>query len=119
MGAEMSVESDRNGYAVQKLGQALDCLVNEGPLRLRLTHAAYHLLGLRTAWSVPKESSAIAERVGSIADELTKEPLCLGDHLLPRSHISPKRAKFLAKEILALYTEACGGPAAAAERDPL
>jgi hypothetical protein len=115
----MSDESDRNSYAVQRLGEALDCLVDEGPLRLRLTCAAYHLLLLRTIWSVPKESAAIAERVGSIADELTKEPLRIGDHLLPRSHIRPKRARFLAKEILALYTEACGGPAAAAERDPL
>jgi hypothetical protein len=39
----MSIESDCNSYARQRLGLALECLVDEGPLRLRLTHAAYHL----------------------------------------------------------------------------
>ena len=107
----MSIKSDGNSYARQRLWQALECLVDEGPLRLRLTHAAHHLLLLRKNWTVPRASSSITERISSIADELTKEPLQIQDHLLPRSHISPKRAKILAKEILALYTKAYGGPA--------
>jgi hypothetical protein len=81
------------------------------PIRVRLTHAAYHLMLLRTIWSPPKASSSIAERVSSIADELTREPLMIHDHVLPRDHISPKRAKVLAREILDLYVEAHGGPA--------
>jgi hypothetical protein len=107
----MSIEGDGNSYARQRLGEAVTCLVGEGRLRVRLTHAAYHLMLLSTAWSPPKASAAIAERVSSIADELTKEPLMIHDHVLPRDHISPKRAKVLAKEILDLYIEAYGGPA--------
>ena len=87
----MSIESDGNSYARQRLGEAPECLVDEGPLRLRLIHAAHHLVLLRMNWTVPKASSSIAERVSSIADELTKEPLQIEDHLLPRSHISPSR----------------------------
>jgi hypothetical protein len=107
----MPIESDGNSYARQRLGEPLQCLLEEGPLRLRLTRAAHHLSLLRTVWTVPKASSSIAERVSSIADGLTKEPLQIEDHRLPRWHISPKRAKTLAKEILDLYTEAYGGPA--------
>jgi hypothetical protein len=107
----MSIESDGNSYAREKLGMALECLVNEGPLRRRLTHAAHHLALLRTNLDASRRASSIAERVSSIVDELTKEPLGIEDHLLPRSHISPGRAKILAKEILNLYTEAYGGPA--------
>jgi hypothetical protein len=33
----MSLEPDGNSYARQRLGSALACLVDEGPLRLRLT----------------------------------------------------------------------------------
>lgn len=106
----MSIEGDRNSYARQRLGEAVECLVvSEDPLRVRLTRAAYHLRLLRTIWAAHKRSS-IAERVNSIADELTKEPLYIEDHLMPRK-VSPKRAKALAKEILDLYTEAYGGPA--------
>jgi hypothetical protein len=43
----MPVEPDGNGYARQRLGQAVTCLVGEGRLRVRLTHAAYHLVLLR------------------------------------------------------------------------
>src|SRR5271154_6307801 len=78
--------------------------------KARLTHAADHLVLLRMIWTAPKASSSIAERVSSIADELTKEPLQIEGHWLPRRHISPKRARILAKEILDLYTEAYGGP---------
>jgi hypothetical protein len=106
----MSCEPDGNSYARQRLGLAVACLIDEGPLRLRLTHAAHHLLFLRLNWTVPEASRAIAERVSSIADELAREPLGIADHPLPRRHISPKRAKFLAAEILKLYTEAYGGP---------
>jgi hypothetical protein len=107
----MSIASDGNSYARQKLWQALECLVAEDPLRLRLTHAAHHLVLIRTIWTIPEASSSIAERVNSIADELMKEPLQIEDHWLPRRHITPKRAKILAKEILALLIEAYGGPA--------
>jgi hypothetical protein len=106
----MSLEPDGNSYARQRLGSALACLIDEGPLRLRLTHAVRHLLFLRMNWTVPEASSAIAERVSAIADELTREPLHINDHLLPCRHISPKRAKVLAKEILDLYAEAYAGP---------
>ena len=113
----MTIEIERNSYAAQKLGQALDSLVGEGPLRRRLTYAAHPLITLR---SVPTGgSAAIAERVSLIVDELTKEPLDIKGYPVARSTISPKRAKLMAKEILALYTEALGGPDSAAERDPL
>jgi hypothetical protein len=105
----MSMEADGNSYARQRLGQAVECLVDEGPLRIRLTHAAYHLLLLRAIWTVPEASASIAERVSFIVDELAREPLAIKDHRLPRSHVSPKRARALAKEILNLYTEVYGG----------
>ena len=74
---------------------ALACLVDEGPLRLRLTHAAQHLVLLRMNWTVPKGSFAIAERVSAVADELTKEPLATAiEHHVPhRRHISPKEGE--------------------------
>jgi hypothetical protein len=33
----------------------------------------------------------------------------IGEHYLPRSHLSPKRAKQMAQEILDLYIDASGG----------
>lgn len=100
---------DRNiggSYPRQKLREALCCLVVEGPLRARLTRTILPLLQLIASGSL---TDPIASKIRSISDELTKRPAMLGDHYLPRSHLSPKRAKQMAQEILDLYTEVNGG----------
>ncbi len=95
-----------NSYAKQRLNQALESLVEEGPLRRRLTYATVHLLILR---SVYQSRDTIRNRIESLVEELTKEPLRTTYGYGPPTHISPKRAKAIAQEILSLYTEVQGG----------
>jgi hypothetical protein len=100
---------DRNlsgSYARQKLWEALRCLVDEGPLRARLTHTIVPLYQLTAIGSL---TDPLASKVKSICSELDKTPAMIGEHYLPRSHLSPKRAKQMAQEILDLYIDASGG----------
>jgi len=100
---------DRNlsgSYARQKLWEALRCLVDEGPLRARLTYTIVPLLQLTAIGDL---KDPLASKIKSICDELDKSPSMIGEHYLPRSHISPKRARKIAEEILHLYVEASGG----------
>jgi hypothetical protein len=62
-----------------------------------------HLLTLRMAG---RQDNTIVMRIAPIVEELTKQPLMIEDHLIPRDHISPRRAKQIASEILSLFVEA-------------
>jgi hypothetical protein len=45
----------------------------------------------------------------ALAEELSQTPVMLGQHYLRKSHISAKRAKQIAAEILGLFVTAMGG----------
>jgi hypothetical protein len=99
-----------NSYARQKLCEALGHLVGEGPLRLRLTYVVHPISQLIASGSVSDD--ALLAKLVAIRDELTKTKIAIDagyDHYLPRSHLTPRRAKEIAREILDLYTRAQGG----------
>ena len=93
----------RYSYAEQKLGEALHSLVGEGPLRRRLTFATMPLIILCGAG---RRDHPIVMRLAPIVEELTKQPLRIKDHIIPRDHLSAKRAKQIASELLSLFVEA-------------
>lgn len=96
-----------DGYARQKLLEALNCLVDEGPLRRRLTHTIPPLSQLIHSGSVTDDLLATIE---DIMEELKgSTPTAIGDYYRPRSHLSPRRAREIAREILKLYTDVHGG----------
>jgi hypothetical protein len=95
-----------DSYMRQKLWEALQPLIGEGPLRARLSHIVVPLTQLLAAGNAAGRHK---EKIKALRDELEKTPTTVGDHILPRSHLSPKRAKQIASEILALFVDAEGG----------
>ena len=95
--------AQRYSYAEQKLGEALHSLVGEGRLRCRLTFATMPLIRLCGAG---RQDHPIVMRLAPIVEELTKRPLMIKDHIIPRDQISAKRAKQIASELLSLFIEA-------------
>lgn len=95
--------AQRYSYAEQKLGEALHSLVREGPLRRRLTFATRPL---RTLCMTGPQDHPIVMRIAPIVEELTKKPLMIEDHVIARDHISARRAKQIASEIVSLFVEA-------------
>jgi hypothetical protein len=94
-------------YARQKLSEALHWLVDEGPLRRRLTNVITPISQLITSGSVsdPELLAALVR----LKDELTQSPLEVAGYPRPRSHLTTRRAKEIAGEILDLYTKVQGG----------
>jgi len=91
--------------AREHLWIALQQLVDEGPLRKRLTFTIIPLLRVAGVGT----SEPIKSRAKALREELMKTDAMIGEHYLPRKHISANRAKQIANEILELYTNAMDG----------
>ena len=91
--------------AREHLWLALQQLVGEGALRKRLTHTINPLLRVAGA----ETSEPIKSQAKALSEELMRTEVMINDYYPPRRHISAKRAKQIANEILDLYTNAMGG----------
>jgi hypothetical protein len=99
-------KDDRDRYAREKLWQAVETLVGDGPIQTRLTYAADYLLRIMPDKHLPagKQRTEFEE----IKNALTSEPLSTATGYSPR-HVTPEEGAKLARRILSLYTELRGG----------
>jgi hypothetical protein len=92
-------------YARQKLWQAVDCLVGDGPLRLRLGYAYTTLLILNADNDLPAELrdrfTALMQALDARADNEAHGPVTINTR-------APKAGR-LAGEVLSLYIALRGG----------
>ena len=99
-------DDDRYGYAREKLWQAVDTLLGDGPIQARLTYAADYLL--RTMPDKHLPAGEQRTEFEAIKNALTTEPLSTATGPSPRRVTSEEGAK-LARRVLSLYTELRGG----------
>jgi hypothetical protein len=85
--------------ARKKLWDAVGCLIATGPIEMRLTYAAGHLIHLGPRQIPP----SIADEFGAVYAELTKTRL---DG--PRS-VSPEEGEKLAERIFSMFVKVMGG----------
>jgi hypothetical protein len=98
MGKKMS------GYFKQKLNEALQALVADREINMRLTYSAQPLVILQ-AEHVPHQ---YLERLNIIRSKLTETPLSSDQGYVPRQ-LPLDQAVALAGDILGLFTDVMGG----------
>jgi hypothetical protein len=100
----MTPHKHEDGYARQKLWQAVDALIGKDPIEMRLSFTAHPLRQLQPEQIPP----SIAEELHAVLDELTRTPMTDGEKYLPRQ-VSREEAAKLSDRIFSMFVQVMGG----------